>query len=108
MKRFGMFVKLKKDKIKEYKKLHSAVWPEVLDKLKQCNFRNYSIYNKDRNLFAYFEYTGSDYNADIEKLLSDPICAKWEKMCDECFEPGKTVGKSKELWVEMEEIFHLD
>jgi hypothetical protein len=31
MKRYGMVIKVKPEKFEEYKKLHAAVWPEVLD-----------------------------------------------------------------------------
>ncbi|MCK5462391.1 MAG: L-rhamnose mutarotase, partial [Bacteroidales bacterium] len=47
MKRFGMICGLKPDRIEEYKKLHAAVWPEVLEMINQCNLRNYSIFLKD-------------------------------------------------------------
>jgi L-rhamnose mutarotase len=65
MKRFGMVCRLKPERIEEYKKLHAAVWPEVLDMIRQCNLQNYSIYLKDDLLFSYFEYIGEDYGADM-------------------------------------------
>ena len=44
MKRYGMVVGLRAEKIDEYKKLHAAVWPDVLGMIKQCHIQNYSIY----------------------------------------------------------------
>ncbi|UCE95037.1 MAG: L-rhamnose mutarotase, partial [Flavobacteriaceae bacterium] len=58
MKRYGMVIHVKPEKIDEYKKLHTAVWPDVLKTISDCNIRNYSIYLKDSTLFSYFEYTG--------------------------------------------------
>ena len=44
MKRYGMVIGVRKDKINRYKKLHVAVWPDVLKTIKKCNMRNYSIF----------------------------------------------------------------
>ena len=30
MQRYGMLIKVKPEKLEEYKRLHAAVWPEVL------------------------------------------------------------------------------
>ena len=61
MRRFGMVIGIKPDRIEEYKKLHAAAWPDVLKIISECNIRNYSIYLKDNYLFSYFEYTGTDF-----------------------------------------------
>ena len=67
MQRMGMVLGLKADKVEDYKRLHAAVWPEVLAKITDCNIRNYSIYLKEPEnlLFGYFEYHGTDFDADM-------------------------------------------
>lgn len=112
MKRYGWIIGVKEDKIDEYKKLHAAVWPEVLDMIKQCNISNYSIYLRKlpdgRNyLFSYLEYTGSDFAADMAKMAADPMTQKWWDFCTPCQEPlpDKVEG---EWWADMEEVFHCD
>jgi L-rhamnose mutarotase len=62
MRRFGMTIRLKPGSANSYKRYHAAVWPEVLDKILECNIKNYSIYLKDDVVFSYFEYHGSDMN----------------------------------------------
>ena len=47
MKRYGSIIGVRPEKLEEYKKLHAAVWPEVLQTIRECNIRNYSIYYKD-------------------------------------------------------------
>ena len=54
MKRYGSVIKVKPEALTEYKRYHAAVWPDVLDMIKKCNIRNYSIYLKDDFLFGYF------------------------------------------------------
>jgi L-rhamnose mutarotase len=71
----------------------------------QCNLRNYSIFLKDVFLFSYFEYTGDDYQADMEKMANDPLTQRWWDVCKPCMMPLETKAES-EWWAEMEEIFH--
>ena len=110
--RYGMVLGLKEEKIDEYKKLHAAVWPGVLKTIKDCNIRNYSIYLHEiepgkHYLFAYFEYTGDDFKADMEKMAADPVTQKWWELCEPCQIPLEN-RKEGEWWASMEEVFHTD
>ena len=100
-----MVCRLKPERIEEYRKLHEAVWPEVLDMIRQCNLQNYSIYLKDDLLFSYFEYTGDDYQADMEKMENDPATQQWWDVCKPCMLPIESRATG-EWWAEMKEIFH--
>ena len=44
MKRIGSIIGVHMEKLEEYKRLHAAVWPKVIEMIKECNIRNYSIY----------------------------------------------------------------
>ena len=107
MARYGMLIRGKPEKFEEYKKLHTAVWPEVLDTIKQCNISNYSIYHKDGFLFAYLEYTGSDFDADMAKMAADPMTQKWWDICKPLQEPIES-REQGQWWANMEEVFHID
>ena len=67
MQRFGQLIGVKPEKLEEYKRYHAAVWPTILAMITECNIRNYSIFEKDHLLFAYFEYVGEDFAADMAK-----------------------------------------
>src|SRR5215471_9851045 len=60
MRQFAMTIKIRPGCASEYKRYHAAVWPEVLEMIRQCYIRNYSIFLKDDTLFGYFEYHGKD------------------------------------------------
>ena len=107
MQRYGSVIKLKPEKLAEYKQLHANVWPEVLKMIRQCNICNYSIYFKDGYLFSYFEYEGDDLNADMKKMAADPNTQAWWKLTDPCQEPLEA-RKEGEWWASMEEFFHID
>ncbi len=44
MQRYKSVIGVREDQIEKYKKLHAAVWPDVLKTIKECNIENYSIY----------------------------------------------------------------
>ncbi len=112
MKRYGMVIGLNQDKLDEYKRLHAAVWPEVLKMIKACNIQNYSIYLRKLEdgrhyLFSYFEYVGADFAADMALMAADPTTQKWWSHCMPCQQPlsDRATG---EWWAGMEEVFHQD
>jgi len=102
-----MVTKVLPEKIEEYKQLHANPWPGVNATLKACNFSNYSIYCLNGYLFSYFEYLGSDMEADMKKMASDPVTQAWWRLTDPCQEPVENCPPG-EKWAPMEEVFHLD
>ena len=107
MQRYGSVIKVRAEKLAEYKDLHANVWPDVKKIIANFNITNYSIYYKDGFLFSYFEYVGSDYAADMAQIAADPITQKWWELCIPCQEPLETRGEG-EWWASMEEVFHQD
>ena len=107
MKRHGQVIGVRPEKIEYYKKLHANPWPGVLDMIKACNIRNYSIYLYGDKLFAYYEYTGEDYEADMAKMAGDPLTQKWWDECMPCQVAlsGRAEGA---WWSDLEEVFHTD
>jgi L-rhamnose mutarotase len=107
MKRYGMVLRLKPEREEEYKRYHAAVWPEVLNLIRACNIRNYSIFLKDGFLFGYFEYHGDDYEADMATMAADPKMQEWWEIMEPMQDPLPSRGEG-EWWAEMEEVFHTD
>jgi L-rhamnose mutarotase len=112
MKRYGSVIGLNDAKIEEYKQLHAAVWPDVLKMIKRCNIQNYSIYLRRLDdgqyyLFSYFEYTGSDFDADMAAMTADETTQRWWAVCKPCQKPLNSRAPN-EWWASMEEVFHCD
>jgi L-rhamnose mutarotase len=107
MKRYGQVIKVRSDKLAEYRELHRAVWPTVLKKIKECGIRNYSIFFRDGFLFSYFEYIGEDFASDMASMAADPETRRWWALTDPCQETVDTAAEG-EWWAEMEEVFHVD
>ena len=109
MQRMGMVIGLKADKIEVYKRLHAAVWPEILAKISDCNIKNYSIFLRqpENLMFSYFEYHGTDFAADMAKMAADPRTQDWWAVCMPCQDPLST-RKEGVWWAPMDEVFHHD
>lgn len=106
MTRYGQVIKLKEEHAEKYIYLHGHPWPEVNAMIKACNLANYSIFYKHGFLFAYYEYTGVDFKADMAKMAADPITQKWWAEVMPCQEPLDNLAPG-EWWSTMEEVFYL-
>ncbi|MBD8877129.1 L-rhamnose mutarotase [Roseibium polysiphoniae] len=109
MQRMGMMIGIDPARIAEYKEVHSAVWPEILERLKKSNITNYSIFLREPEnvMFGYWEYTGTDFDADNAAIAADPLTQEWWKLCGPMQHPLSSRGEG-EWWAAMEEVFHLD
>ncbi len=107
MVRHGQVIRLREGMLDEYRRQHAAVWPEVADKIRDCNIRNYSIFHKDGLLFAYFEYHGDDFAADGARMAADPRTQEWWALMKPMQEPLPT-REEGEWWAEMEEVFYQE
>jgi len=107
VKRVGMVIGIKPDKISAYEALHSASNAGVRDLLTKYHMHNFSIFIHQLDdgkyyLFGYYDYTGTDYDGDMAKLSAEPRNQKWLSMTDPMQVP-LAGGKS---WTKMQEVYH--
>lgn len=113
-KRIGQIVRLRRESLQAYKDCHAAVWPEVLKQIKDCNIVDYSIFLDEHSmtLFATMKYTGSDFEADMEKMRANKKVREWWTMTDgmqESFVEGsKGSTDEKGWWKDLEEVFRVE
>ena len=107
--RMGMVIGVRPERVAEYKALHAAPWPQMDAALKEANIHQYSIFLKEPEnlLFAYYEYTGTDHDADMAAMAADPRTQEWWAVCMPCQDPLST-RKEGEWWAPMDEVFHHD
>lgn len=107
MKRVGFLLKVKSDKIEEYKKHHENVWSEMREALSRQGWHNYSLFlREDGLLFGYFE-TPHSFDAALAGMEQEPINAQWQDFMAPFFESTDGAHPDK-MMVELEEIFHLE
>ena len=107
MTRHAAILRLRPEMETKYRELHESVWPEVVNRLRESNIRNFSIYLRDGLLFSYFEHTGEDFEKDTDAIAADPATKQWWELTSPCQEPVATAAAG-ELWAPMEELFHTD
>ncbi len=107
MQRYGQLIGIKPEAIPEYERLHAAVWPEVLATIHACNIRNYSIFRHQTTLFAYFEYVGDDFAADMARMAADPKTQEWWAVCKPMQRPLPDTPQG-DWWTTIREVFHTD
>ncbi|MFD0327325.1 L-rhamnose mutarotase [Streptacidiphilus monticola] len=90
MKRIAQTTRLVPERREEYLALHRAVWPAVEAALHAAQIRNYSIFLHGDTLFAYYEYHGDDFEADLATVKADPETQRWWTFTDPCQDPGRT------------------
>lgn len=107
VKRVGMVIGVKRDRIEAYKALHAATNPGVRDLLDKYHMHNFSIFIHQLDdgryyLFGYYEYTGTNYQADMAKLAAEPRNQKWLFVTDPMQEPLK----GKKSWAIMDQVYY--
>ena len=106
--RMGMVIGVRPEKLAEYKQLHATPWPEMDAALSAANIRNYSIYlRKPENLlFGYWEYAGTNHEADMKVLGGLAVTKRWLALTDPCQARLPSAPRS-EWWSTMPEVYHL-
>ncbi len=107
MHRAAFLLKVRQDKLAEYKQHHKAVWPEMLEALRKTGWHNYSLYlSEDGMLFGYVE-TPNGLDAAVAGMSKEQVNQRWQDMMAPYF---KTLGgkHADEGLVVLEEVFHLD
>lgn len=107
MQRIAQVIKVRPEKLEEYRELHRAVPEPVLARLRACHIANYSIHLLGDRLFSYFEYHGDDLAADLAALAADEATREWWKLTDPCQEPVPEAGPDQ-WWTPMERVFLME
>ncbi len=107
MKRVAFLLKVRPDRIEEYKVRHQDVWPEMQAALRRTGWHNYSLFLRpDGLLIGYFE-TPASLKAAQEGMAEEEVNAKWQADMAPYFEALGDL-KPDQGMLELEEIFHLD
>ena len=78
MERYAWKAVVKEGCLEEYVRRHQAIWPELVELLKQAGICNYSIWNVGNELFGYYECAkGIDFAAKTQ--AESPLVDKWNE-----------------------------
>jgi len=106
MERVCFLLKVKPDRLEEYKRRHAAVWPDMLQALRETGWHRYSLFlREDGLLVGYFETP--DLQAAQEGMAAREVNARWQRDMAPFFE---NLGDQRpdEGFMRLEEVFHLE
>ena len=104
MERVGFTMRILPGQEAEYRRRHAAVWPEMLAALKTAGCRDYTIFLRGSDLFAYLEV--DDFAAFRASMAASPVDARWQSEMAELIDP--LTDPATGFHQRLEEIFHLD
>jgi L-rhamnose mutarotase len=96
--RVCFILRVRQDRLDEYKEAHRSVWPEMLDALSATGWTNYSLFlDEDGLLVGYFET--EDYEAALAGMEATDVNTRWQAAMAEYLVPPLR---------RIEEVFHLE
>ena len=105
MERVCFLLKVRPDRLAEYKERHKAVWPEMLAALRETGWTNYSLFLRDDGLLVGYLET-PDFNAALSGMATREINARWQREMAPFFE-ALDGRRPDEGMLPLEEVFHL-
>ncbi|MGD1069407.1 MAG: L-rhamnose mutarotase [Bryobacteraceae bacterium] len=106
LERVCFLLKVKKDRLEEYKRRHESVWVEMRQALSETGWRNYSLFLSDDGLLVGYLET-PDFSQALKQMAAREVNARWQASMAPFFE--ELYGRRPdEGMMRLEEIFHLE
>jgi len=105
MARYCFLLRVRPERMDEYRRRHAALWPEMLQALAEAGWRNYSLFLSDDGLLVgYVE--ADDLRASLAAMAGTEVNARWQAEMAPFF--AELEGAPDEGLVLLEEVFHLE
>jgi L-rhamnose mutarotase len=99
-------LRVRQEKIDEYKARHAKVWPDMLKALRESGWRNYSLFLRpDGLVVGYCE--AEDFEKCRAGMKHHPVNARWQTEMAPLFESPNGDAVDDTMFP-LEEVFHLD
>lgn len=99
-------LRVRRDRIDEYRERHAAVWPDMLRALADTGWGNYSLFLSDDGLLVGYLET-EDFEAAKAAMAERDVNARWQAEMAPFFE-GTDGGAADESFNVIAEVFHLE
>ena len=104
MPRYCLLGHVNRDRLDEYREAHKAVWPELLEALRDAGWRNYSLFLRDDGLLiGYAE--ADDLTEAQQKVARTEVNARWQAAMSQLF---ASEGAPDQAWELIPEVFNLE
>ncbi|WP_175410471.1 L-rhamnose mutarotase [Streptomyces sp. TRM64462] len=105
MQRVCFLLKVRQDRLAEYRERHAAVWPEMLAALSAAGWHNYSLFLRDDGLLVGYLET-EDFDRARAAMAGTEVNARWQAEMSDFFEALDGAGPD-EAMRPLTEVFHL-
>ena len=105
MKRVCFLLKVKPDRVDEYRERHAQVWPDMQAALRDTGWHNYSLFLRDDGLLVGYLET-EDFEAAKAGMEATEVNARWQAEMGEFFE-SLDGARPDEAMKPLTEVFHL-
>jgi L-rhamnose mutarotase len=105
MKRVCFLLKVRQDRLAEYRERHAAVWPEMQAALTATGWHNYSLFLRDDGLLVGYLET-EDFERARAAMDRTEVNARWQKEMAGFFEELDGAAPDAAM-VPLSEVFHL-
>ncbi|MEV8308637.1 L-rhamnose mutarotase [Streptomyces flavidovirens] len=105
MQRVCFLLKIRQDRIDEYRERHAAVWPDMLEALSATGWHNYSLFLRDDGLLVGYLET-EDFARAQAAMAATEVNARWQAEMGEFFE-ALDGDRPDEAMKPLTEVFHL-
>lgn len=105
MQRVCFFLRVRPDRLDEYKARHREVWPDMLAALRDCGWSNYSLFLAEDGLLVGYVET-EDFDRARAAMDEHEVNARWQAEMAPFFAlPGD--ARPDTGLIRLEEVFHL-
>jgi L-rhamnose mutarotase len=99
--RVCFLLRVRPDRLDQYRERHREVWPEMLDALREAGWRNYSLFLGDDGLLVgYLE--SDDFAAAQRAMAETEVNDRWQRDMAPFFD-----ARADHALVRLQEVFHL-
>ena len=103
MERVGFTMRVLPGMEAEYRRRHAAVWPDLVDALRAAGARDYSIFIRGSDLFAYLVV--DDFDAFRASMAASAVNARWQAEMASLIDP--LTDPATGFHQRLDEVFHL-
>lgn len=106
MPRYCFTLQVRPDRLAEYRERHAAVWPEMLEALRETGWREYTLHLRGDGLLVGVVHADDLAAAQVAMGATD-VNARWQAQMAPFFE-GLPGGRPDEGFTLLETVFDLD
>lgn len=108
MQRVCFTLRVRPERLAEYRERHAAVWPEMRAALTEAGWGNYSLFLREDGLLVGYLET-EDFEAARAAMDATAVNARWQAEMADFFDlPGAAAGGAPDAAMRpLPEIFHL-